>query len=481
VARWLIASAICVAVLLLGYLLFVANHGSFFRQPRAGLAPSEKSIAVLPFESLSENKNDSYFADGVQDEILSNVARISQLKVISRTSVMQYRPDARRDLRQIAQALGVAHILEGTVRCASNRVRITVELVDAGSDHAIWSEIYDRDLRDIFAIQSEVAETIARKLTATLSPEEKKRIQAKPTENLEAYDLYLRAKELMLRFGFLFATEPLEKPLADAISLLEQAVRLDPNFTLAYCELARANGLLYVLDPAPERRPAGEAAIKSALRLQPDLPEVHLAYAYHLSFGYDEQDYERAREELAIAKTGLSNNAEVLRIGAYIDRRKGDCERAIKGFKESIALDPRNTATIRELIGRFYICGQLKAADEGFDRLIELLPDQPMLKVEKSVVASASGDEGPLRSAIAALPASMAEVKTVLNMRLWFALEDRNWAQAKEIVEKKAGRTALALPSEDGLSQLAVILYLSLGSKEKTPLQTPALPKYGSN
>jgi len=160
-----------------------------------GVTAQEKSIAILPFETLSENQSDSYFADGVQDEILSNIARISQLKVISRTSVMQYRPNAQRDLRQIANALGVANILEGTVRRASNRVRITVELIDARSDRAIWSEIYDRDQTDIFTIQSEVAESIARKLTATLSPEEKKRIEAKPTDNLEAYDLYLRAKE----------------------------------------------------------------------------------------------------------------------------------------------------------------------------------------------------------------------------------------------------------------------------------------------
>jgi serine/threonine protein kinase/Flp pilus assembly protein TadD len=438
--RWVVGAGLCLAAVLAAW-FFISGHGkNLFNQRVADSVPTQKSIAVLPFENISANKDETYFADGVQDEILANVARISALKVISRTSVMQYRGEAKRDLRQIANALGVANILEGTVRRAGNRVRITIELVDAGSDHTIWSEIYDRDLTDIFAIQSEVAETIARKLTATLSPEEKKRIQAKPTENLEAYDLYLRAKELMLRFGFLFSMERPEKLPGEAISLLEQAVRLDPNFTLAYCELARANGLLYVLDPAPERRTAGEAATKSALRLQPDLPEVHLAYAYHLSFGYDEQDYERAREELAIAKTGLPNNAEVLRIEAYIDRRKGNCERAIKGFKESIALDPRNTATIRELVRTFYICGQLKAADEVFDRLIELLPDQPMLKVEKSVIAAgARGDDGPMRSAVAALPASMAENRLVLTLRLWFALVDRNWAQAKEIVEKFKG------------------------------------------
>ena len=317
-----------------------------------GGTAQEKSVAVLPFESLSENQSDSYFADGVQDEILSNIARISQLKVISRTSVMQYRPNAQRDLRQIANALGVANILEGTVRRASNRVRITVELIDAGSDRALWSEIYDRDLTDIFTIQSEVAEAIAHKLTATLSPEEKKRIEAKPTENLEAYDLYLRAKELILRYEISGIT-PDVKVLSDAINLLDQAVQLDPKFTFAYCALARANGLLFVRDSTPERRALGEAAINSALRLQPDLPEVHLAYAYYLSYGYGDQDYQRVREQLAIAKRGLANNAEAFLVEAYLDRRQGDSEKAIRELKKAIALDPLNTFSIQELASTY--------------------------------------------------------------------------------------------------------------------------------
>ena len=284
-----------------------------------------------------------------------------------------------------------------------------------------------------------MAKTVARKLTATLSPEEKKRIEAKPTEDLAAYDLYLRAKELTLRFGVLVSMEPLEKPLADAISLLEQAIRIDPKFTLAYCELARANGLLYVLDPAPERRPSGEAAINSALRLQPDLPEVHLAYAYHLSFGYEEEDYTRPREQLVLAKSGLSNNVEILQIEAYIDRRQGNWEKAIKEFKEAIALDPLNTATIRELTDTFLLCGEWHAAELGYDRLIELLPEQPILKVEKSWVPWSMGDDRPARLAIAALPASMADDKAVLTTRLWFALDDRDWPQAKQIIEKFKG------------------------------------------
>jgi serine/threonine protein kinase/Flp pilus assembly protein TadD len=403
------------------------------RSSSPAVTAPERSIAVLPFESLSENKSDSYFADGVQDEILSNVARISQLKVISRTSVMRYRADASRDLRQIANALGVAKILEGTVRRAGNRVRITVELVDAGSDHAIWSESYDRDLIDIFAIQSEVAETIARKLTATLSPEEKKRIEAKPTENLEAYDLYLRAKELIAGYE-ISGIMPDLRALSDAINLLDQAVRLDPKFTLAYCESARA------LELTPERRALGEAAINSALRLQPDLPEVHLAYARHLSYGYGDQDYQRAREQLAIAKRGLANNAEVFRVEAYLDRRNGNWEKAIQNFNEAIALDPLNTLSINELAFTYTLVRQFSNAEKAYDRLIELLPDQPWLKVEKTFIPIfKNGDDGPARAAIEALPASMADDTRVLVQRLQVALTDRDWRKAKEIIEKFKG------------------------------------------
>jgi TolB-like protein len=231
--------------LLLGWFLFSAHQGSFPSQQNPATIPSEKSIAVLPFESLSENKTDAYFADGVQGEILNNLAKIAQLKVVSRTSVMQYRADSKRDLRLIANALGVANVLEGIVRREGNQVRVSTELIDAREDKTIWADSYDRNLTDIFAIQSEVAQTIAGKLAATLSPEEKKRIETKPTENLEAYDLYLRARELTVnaRVTMNFeGTEPAEQ-LREGINFLEQAVRLDPKFTLAYCVLARAQDL----------------------------------------------------------------------------------------------------------------------------------------------------------------------------------------------------------------------------------------------
>src|SRR6267378_4934818 len=210
------------------------------RPPNSVGEISAKSIAVLPFENISANKDDSYFADGVQDEILNNLAKIAQLKVISRTSVMQYRADTKRDLRQIAEALGVANVLEGTVRRDGNHVRVSTELVDARNDNTIWADSYDRDLTNIFSIQSEIAQTVASRLSAQLSPEERKDIEEKPTNNLYEYDLYLQAKELLGRVSSNLVTYGIEKEtFPKAISLLEEATQKDRKFALAYCFIAK--------------------------------------------------------------------------------------------------------------------------------------------------------------------------------------------------------------------------------------------------
>jgi TolB-like protein len=260
--RWALAVGLGIAVLLTAFFLFGHRRSN---QQGIETMPAKKSIAVLPFESLSANKDDTYFADAVQGEILNNLARIAQLKVISRTSVMQYRGDAKRDLRQVANALGVANVLEGTVRWEGNHVRVTTELVDASNDSTVWADSYDRDLTDIFAIQSEVAQTIASRLAATLSPEEKKRIEAKPTDNLEAYDLYLQATNLITEAQVLFWIGNPEQQLRDAIKLLEQAVHLDPNFALAYAAATNAHSMLYWnYDETSDRRALGDRVIANA-------------------------------------------------------------------------------------------------------------------------------------------------------------------------------------------------------------------------
>ena len=308
-------------------------------------------------------------------------------------------------------------------------------MVDARTDQTIWSESYDRDLTDIFAIQSEVAETIAHKLAATLSPEEKKSIDAKPTDNLEAYDLYLQAKKL-IDYAEVnpFATGNYEKPLLEAVSLLEQAVRFDPQFVRAYCASAYAHDELYNgYDMTPMRRALGDAAVANALRLQPDLPEVHLRYGYHLYRGY--RDYEGARAQVAISRRGMPNSPEVLALEAFMDRRQGNFEKAVQELKEAITLDPSNPTI--ELANTLFMEREFSAAEQAYNRAIDLAPDHPILGVLKAFVSSQkTGDNTPLRSAIAALPSAMAEDADVLNWHLNCALNDRDWRQATELIEK---------------------------------------------
>jgi TolB-like protein/Tfp pilus assembly protein PilF len=442
--KWLLASVLCIVGLLLGWLFFFGHRELFFNQRSVEGALTEKSIAVLPFENISANKDDAYFADGVQDEILNNLAKIAQLKVISRTSVMQFRGDAKRDLRQIANALGVANVLEGTVRRDGKHVRVSTQLVDAHNDNTVWADSYDRDLTDIFAIQSGVAQTIASKLTATLSPEGKKRIEAKPTENLEAYDLYLRAKALIASAIVSWA----EKPLREAINLLEQAVRLDPKFTLGYRVLAEAQDFLYrTYDCTPERRAWAEAAMSSALRLQPDLPEVRLEYARHLYHAYG--DYERARVQLAIAKRSLVKDPEVILLEAAIDRRQGHLEEAIQRLNELIEADPGHSVAMSVLAGALIGARQYRGAEQVYDRLIALFPERPILTIEKAFVTFLkTGDNTAVHSAINALPAPVRDGTDVLPYRLRLTLEDHDWQQALELIHKQDAITAAKRASE---------------------------------
>ncbi len=375
-------------------------------------------------------------------------------------------------------------MLEGTVRRDGNRVRVTTELIDASNDNTVWADSYDRDLTDIFSIQSEVAQTIASKLTTTLSPDEKRRIEAKPTENLEAYDLYLQAKELIASFRLSNTIgSGVEKPLRTAINFLKQALRLDPKFALAYCASAQAHGLLYrSQDPTPERRALGDAAIDQAMRLQPDLPEVHLAYATLLYLGY--RDYDRARAQLAIARRGLPNNSEAVSLEAAMDRRQGNWEKAVMQFKEAITLDPRNPHCFLDLASTLWMTRQFDAVEQVYDRLVGFLPDQPMFKVQEAFIVTfmKTGDGTALRSAIAALPASMGDDREVLSIRLSFALQNRDWPQAKEVIRKmKDGE-------DDGYFAYGFIpvpihcyFMLLLGFRENNLAEAPAFPRHGSN
>jgi TolB-like protein/Tfp pilus assembly protein PilF len=442
--NWIIAAGLAVAAggIMTAAWFYIAGDRAAQQQPYASGALAEisaKSVAVLPFESISSSKDDGYFADGVQDEILNNLAKIAQLKVISRTSVMQYRADAKRDMRQIAYALGVAHVLEGTVRREGNRVRVSAQLVDARSDNAVWADSYDRDLTDIFTIQSEVAQTIAGKLSAALSPEEKQRIEQKPTNNLKAYDMYLKAKAKLTDAG-LYATGDAEEPKREAVDLLQQAVQEDPNFAKAYCLKAFAHDALFLeFDPTSEQRALGEEAVNKALTLQPDLPEAHLAHANHLYRGH--RNYERAREELAKAKAGLPNSAEVVYLEALMQRRQGDFDKAVQSFNEAIKLDPQNPQPIYDLAETLSYTRQFSAAERAWDKLLRLVPDKPILKAQKEAcnTIQRTADDRAYLLLLDSLSESMPHDRHILSGRLNAAIDHRDWSQAEQLLEKMKG------------------------------------------
>ena len=323
--RW---AAVAIGLLVVAAL--AAAVLSFLRKgPARSLATAvEKSIAVLPFENLSEEKENAFFTDGVQDEILTNLAKIADLKVISRTSVMQYKSGAPRNLREIGQQLGVAHVVEGSVQRAANKVRVNAQLIDARNDAHLWAQTYDRDLADVFAIQSEIAKAIADQLQAKLSPNEKKAIEQPPTTDLAAFDLYSRAKSLLLTAGFSATGEP---DLRKAIELLDEAVKRDPSFFDAYCQLAYAHEYLYAVrgsDHTPARLALAEAAVQAATRLRPDAAETHLARAQYLYYGL--RDYAGALAELEIARRALPNDPRLFELTGYILRRRGQQEEGLQ-------------------------------------------------------------------------------------------------------------------------------------------------------
>jgi TolB-like protein len=307
----------------------------------------EKSIAVLPFENLSEEKQNEFFTDGVQDQILTDLSQIAELKVISRTSVMQYKSGVARNLRKIGEELGVAHVVEGSVQRAANKIRVNAQLIDARTDAHLWAQTYDRDLADVFAIQSEIAKAIADQLQAKLSPNEKKAIEQPPTTDLAAFDLYSRAKSLLFTRNFSATGEP---DVRKAIELLDEAVKRDPSFFDAYCQLAYAHEQLYAVsgsDHTPDRLALAEAALQAATRLRRDAAETHLARAQYLYFGL--RDYAGALGELEIARRALPNDPRLFELTGYILRRRGQQEEGLQNLERAVELDPRNFNTLQQI------------------------------------------------------------------------------------------------------------------------------------
>src|SRR5436190_260656 len=345
---WIAAVLLLLVVIGAGVFVFQRQKTKVApRQSEAATASTipDKSIAVLPFENLSSDKENAYFTDGVQDEILTDLAKIADLKVISRTSVMQYKSGLARNLRKIGEELGVAHVVEGSVQRAANKVRVNAQLIDARNDAHLWAQTYDRDLADVFAIQSEIAKAIADQLQAKLSPNEKKAIEQPPTTDLAAFDLYSRAKSLLLTAGFSATYEP---DLRKAIELLDEAVKRDPSFFDAYCQLAWAHETIYAQwgDRTPARLALAEAAVQAATRLRPDAAETHLARAQYLYQGL--RDYAGALAELEIARRALPNDPRLFELTGYILRRRGQQEEGLKNLQRAVELDPRNLDTLQQ-------------------------------------------------------------------------------------------------------------------------------------
>jgi TolB-like protein/class 3 adenylate cyclase/Tfp pilus assembly protein PilF len=356
-----------VALAISGWFVYKSVSGRVVRN-----FANAKSVAVLPFDNFSDNKQDSYFADGIQDDILTALSKISDLKVISRSSVMRYR-DTNRDLRQIARDLDVANILEGSVRRVGDKIRVTAQLIDARTDTHLWAEHYDRKTSDVFAIQSEVAENIATQLRATLSPAEKAAISVRPTGDLEAFDLFLQAKDLIRTSQ---DTANAKETLLRAIRLLDEAIARDPRFALAYCWAATAHDNLYWFDydHAAARLELAESCVRQALQLAPDLGEAHLAQA--LVFYQGHRDYPRAREQLAIAQRSLPNNAEVCSLTGYIDRREGKWDDSLRNLQRAAELDPRNFKVLGDLSVLYDLLRRYDDKEQLFDRAIAINPAQ---------------------------------------------------------------------------------------------------------
>jgi len=402
----------------------------WLRNPTRNSTP-EKSVAVLPFDNLSDDKQNAYFAAGVQDEIISDLARIADLKVISRTSANLYKSGNPRNSREIGQQLGVAHLLEGNVQRIGSRVRVNAQLIKANSDTHVWAQTYDRDVSDLFAIQSEIAQAIAGQLYAKISPAEKQAIERAPTSDLTAFDLYTHAKDLSLRSPF---TNRGKKDLLLAADLLNQAVARDPSFFQAYCQLAFTHDYLYFFghDRTPARLALAEAAIQAAFRLRPDAGEAHLARAENLYRGY--LDYDGALAELEIARQSLHNNAHLFQLIGSIERRRGRWEESILNLKHAVELDPRNIHTLQEIADSYGFLRRYAEARSMYDRALTIAPDDVETRVgrahsELDWKADTTALHQLVDSVRATSPAAIPDVADS-----WFicALAERDAAAAKD-------------------------------------------------
>ncbi len=382
-------------------------------------ATTDKSVAVLPFENLSSDKENAFFAQGIQDEIITTLSRISGLRVISRTSTAHYK-SAPENLSEIARQLRVSNMLEGSVQKAGDRVHINVQLIRADDDAHLWAQSYDRQLTDIFGVEGEVAKSIADSLQATLSPQEKARVETKPTTNADAYVLYLRARDYQTR------PDNLMQDFKSAINLYDQAIKLDPNFALAHARLsATTSNLYHFYEPTETWKQKAYAEALESLRLQPNLGEGHLALGlYHY---YMEGDYDAALRELALAAEALPNDGDVGLYTAAVLRRSGHLTEALAAYQHAEQIDPRNSITLYDSSQTYVGLRDWRKGAEGMDRVLALFPESFNVKIQRAYVEFYwKGSTAPIKAALQSLPRNLDPDGVVTFARWDVSLMDRD-------------------------------------------------------
>jgi TolB-like protein/Flp pilus assembly protein TadD len=426
-------------IVLIAIGVIISSVAGFFLLPRALARKIDKSIAVLPFQNLSDEKENVYFADGIQDDILTNLSKIGDLKVISRMSVMSYRGDGVRNAREIGKALGVGTLLEGSVRRAGNRVRVSVQLINANNDEHIWAEDYDRDLTDVFAIQTDLAQKIASALQAKLSPNEKQRLGRQPTQNPAAYLLYIQAHD--------YANRPdrFRDTSLKAEELFNQAVKLDPKFALAFAGLSMAQSWIYhEAEPTPARRETARLNANESLRLQPDLPEGHLALGY--SYYYGDRDYQRGLAEFEIAKRDLPNEADAYSAIGAIQRRQGKWAESTANFEKSVSLDPKNANVLFNFAFNYMAQHDFETADKIFDRAIVAAPQSFASRGMKAFLAILwKGDIRSAENQLSLVPPEFDPDGLTTSARVWVLMLQRKFSAALQLIQQFR-RETLAYP-----------------------------------
>jgi len=446
--KWtaIIVAAAVLAAALLAFQFTRTRSSATAELPKqsAPTASVDKSVAVLPFENLSSDKENAFFAQGIQDEIITTLSKISGLRVISRTSTAHY-SSAPENLSEIARQLHVSNVLEGSVQKAGEKVHINVQLIQADNDAHLWAQSYNRELTDIFGVEAEVAKSIADSLQATLSPQEKARVEAKPTTNADAYVLYLRARDYQMR------PDNLLQDFRSAMNLYDQAIKMDPNFALAHARLSAVMSMIYHwFEPTQEVKETARREADESLRLQPDLGEGHLALG--LYFYYEENNYEEALRELNLAAKALPNDGDVGLYIAAVQRRQGHFAEAIAAYQKAEAIDPRNSVTLYDAAQTYFAIRDWPNAVKGMDRVLALAPDSVNVKIQRAYMEFFwKGSTAPIKAVLESFAPNLDPDGIVTFSRWDVALMDRDPDSAERAltsarVENFVAPTGVPLP-----------------------------------